>query len=647
LQQYRSLERAFKPLKLTVVDKHKSMVDEEKTVDWIAQTEIFQIVSSYKEKKVFSLTMLIDKHHSMEIYDDVIDTFTDALSHYGVFFKINFFYLDSSSEETIIYRDKTMQQKIAPKRVASNEKNLILILSHCITPSWYSNHMYSLIQEWSKKNFCSIVQMLPRNMWLLTSLAQGVELNWKSNKLYPLNQELTSTKEFFYFSKDEKLLKIPVIGFEANSFYAWGNVTVGDSRYGIAGFGFSQKDIEIKLVKNTQLEAKERVENFLAQSSMSAKKLAAYLASLPVSYEVARYVQSLKLKSTNLLHISEVFLGGLIERKEIDGNMSFDFYEGVREKLNYHIAPHEAYELFLKISKELSKNMGSSLNFSAYLHNPNSTHKVPWSKESLRFAQLGIDILKRKGGIDYERAVKLEKTLEEFKPTKAIIPKSKRFQMGSNKYSDEKPVHEVIFNYDFEIAKYPVTFEEYDFFCEDTEIEKPDDEGWGRGKRPVINVSWEDAKAYCKWISEKTGEEYRLPTEAEWEYSCRAGTTTEWSFGDDEKKLKEYAWYDKNSKNSTHEVGQKLPNPWGLHDMHGNVLEWCEDWYMDNYEETPIDGSANESGEQKYKVLRGGSWDFYAIGSRSSYRNWYGPDVRDVYVGFRLLRTLPSDLGDS
>ncbi len=226
------------------------------------------------------------------------------------------------------------------------------------------------------------------------------------------------------------------------------------------------------------------------------------------------------------------------------------------------------------------------------------------------------------------------------------------FKMGSDDGDDdEKPIHEVVINYDFEIAKYPVTFEEYDLFCEDTGKKKPDDRGWGRGKRPVINVSWHDAKAYCEWLNKKLGldEEtgyYRLPTEAEWEYSCRAGTTKKWSFGDDEEELTKYAWYDKNSNSKTHPVGEKLPNPWGLYDMHGNVWEWCEDDNVDNYHDTPRDGTAHVDEKADYKVLRGGSWFIGAYHTRSSDRDRNLSGDRYFYSGFRLLRTLPSDLGD-
>ena len=152
---------------------------------------------------------------------------------------------------------------------------------------------------------------------------------------------------------------------------------------------------------------------------------------------------------------------------------------------------------------------------------------------------------------------------------------------------------------------------------------------------PVVQVSWNDAVAYCEWLSRVEKRDYRLPTEAEWEYACRAGTDTIFCFGDNKSQLGEYAWFGLNSKDTTHPTGQKKPNPWRLYDMHGNVSEWCSDYwhedYLKNYATNPV-GPASGS----FRVVRGGSWQFASTSCPSAYRNWRHPSNRYSNVGFRV-----------
>jgi formylglycine-generating enzyme required for sulfatase activity len=157
---------------------------------------------------------------------------------------------------------------------------------------------------------------------------------------------------------------------------------------------------------------------------------------------------------------------------------------------------------------------------------------------------------------------------------------------------------------------------------------------------PVERVTWDDAVEFCKKLSAKEGVAYRLPTEAEWEYACRAGSTTRYCFGDDESQSGEYAWFANNSNRGTHPVGTKKPNAWGLYDMHGNVWEWCSDWYdLNYYLKSPKDdptGPATGSA----RVLRGGCWFSDAGSCRSSFRLWFPPsDPIDIAPGFRIARS--------
>ncbi len=247
--------------------------------------------------------------------------------------------------------------------------------------------------------------------------------------------------------------------------------------------------------------------------------------------------------------------------------------------------------------------------------------------------------------------VEFRDTLKDGSPgPKMVVIPGGRFLMGSppnelERKDSERP-HEVGIE-PFALGKYEVTFEEYDRFASATNRDKPEDGGWGRGRRPVISVTWFDAAAYAEWLSRQTGQSYRLPTEAEWEYACRAGATTPFYFGTTIST--EQANYDGNYtygggqkgvyRQKTVEVGQFSANAWGLYDMHGNVWEWTGSGYDEKYggAELRIVSDPNAGGP---RVLRGGSWDVEPLGLRSAARVGGGP--RDWYglVGFRLARTL-------
>ena len=213
------------------------------------------------------------------------------------------------------------------------------------------------------------------------------------------------------------------------------------------------------------------------------------------------------------------------------------------------------------------------------------------------------------------------------------------FQMGDlsgEGDNNEKPVHSVAVPA-FEMGKWDACVA--DGGCGG---HTPGDKGWGRGNRPVINVSWDDVQLFIAWLNDKTGGNYRLPTEAEWEYAARAGSTTKYSWGDTIVSNRANCdgcrsrWDGKQSA----PVGSFAPNGYGLHDMHGNVWEWVEDCYHGNYVGAPTDGSAWISGDCSQRVVRGGSWLNFPANLRSAYR--YGPtrSGRSNYLGFRLAQDM-------
>ncbi|MGO8749019.1 MAG: SUMF1/EgtB/PvdO family nonheme iron enzyme [Thermoguttaceae bacterium] len=231
-----------------------------------------------------------------------------------------------------------------------------------------------------------------------------------------------------------------------------------------------------------------------------------------------------------------------------------------------------------------------------------------------------------------------------------LIEKEKR-EHGNDKWylehlSGEGPAHRVWITKPFRLGMFHVTQEEYQRVMGSNPGEfsvtgKWKDKIAGQDTRrfPVENVSWNDAAEFCQRLGPKEGKEYRLPTEAEWEYACRAGTTTAWSFGDDESNLGSYGWFQSNSNGTTHPVGQKQPNSWGLFDMHGNMWEWCADWYgKDYYGASPVDDPAGPSSGSA-RVLRGVSWNDWPPISRSAIRNGDRSDLRIAIVGFRVAGT--------
>ena len=226
-------------------------------------------------------------------------------------------------------------------------------------------------------------------------------------------------------------------------------------------------------------------------------------------------------------------------------------------------------------------------------------------------------------------------------PKMVRIPPGK-FLMGSNDSSDEQPVHEVSIAYAFEIGQYEVTFDEYDAFAEDIQRKLPHQDR-GRGRRPMVDVSFDDAQAYVIWLSEKTGKKYRLPTEAEWEYAARAGTQTRYWWGDDigHNNANCYGCGSEWDGKQTALVGSFKANAFGLYDTAGNVWEWTQDCWHDSYQNAPQDGSVwleKDGGNCTRRVVRGGSWDDNPRNLRSALRDGFDADGADDDLGFRVSR---------
>ena len=332
----------------------------------------------------------------------------------------------------------------------------------------------------------------------------------------------------------------------------------------------------------------------------------------------------------------------------------------IEDDMTITVIPDNQYYVDVTVSKvkEINLNyykVNIDFTIKVYVSSENA-NKEPWKVyiESTLYVVLEKNIVKSlsidKIDVDFiERLDHLVSSSITKSNIETIIPNSKRFMMGiKDGRLPTEADFEVTINYDFQISLNLVTFEEYDVYCEEVNIAKPSDEGWGRKQRPIMNITWNDAVEYCKWLSKKVGKIYRLPTEAEWKFSSIADKKTNWFFGDDEKLMDSYAWIKRNSDKKTHPIGTKMSNPWGLYDMYGNVWEWTLD---DNgYENIRIkanDGSANICEISNEKVFLGGAWnsdpkdilDLYNIGHKQT--------VSYNDIGFRLVTNTKSEIFNS
>ena len=298
------------------------------------------------------------------------------------------------------------------------------------------------------------------------------------------------------------------------------------------------------------------------------------------------------------------------------------------------------------------------------------THNQAWTQ----VVEIIGDMIERLQSVPPPPVQPLQPTPTPLAPTPqipqpdTILVKGGKFQMGSNENNNEKPIH-VVSVADFYMGKYPVTYAQFKAFIDDTlHVTDADQQGTSRiwtgsqwedkkgvnwrcdakgnarpaseHNHPVIHVSWNDANAYGQWLTEKTGQTWRLPTEAEWEYAARGGeqgAKDRLTYAGS-NNLDEVGWYTENTKDTgTRPVGGKKPNQLGLYDMSGNVWEWCQDWYGDYPSGSQTNPTGPTSGS--YRVIRGGSWNDDPTYCRVAVRSYFSPDYRSNVVGFRLART--------
>jgi formylglycine-generating enzyme required for sulfatase activity len=615
--------------------------------------------------------------------------------------------------KTGIGKNAHHQQLTTPQELIDpSGRRLILVVSDCVTAMWRDGTMTTVLEMWSKHQPVAILQMLPDYLWLRTGLSAGASVRLKSLTPGVANQNLLIKELLLWKNFNiDKGIKIPVLTLEPEIAINWSRMVAGKSQSVVSGFVFNRESstepkAETKPTSTTpktltKAQAEDRVYRFRMTASPIARKLAGLLAAAPViTLPVVRLIQETMLADSRQVNVAEVFLGGLLKPlTEIDTDTNPDLvqYDFMNNEIRYSLldaAPvSDSIDVVNAVSGYIAKKLGKSLSeFKAILKAPGNDG----NSEVQAFAKVTNSILKKLGGDYASFAEKLElyqgllksdpfdvitvnrrgeETKRETKQNyyfqeslpgnitldMVAIPGGK-FLMGSpegepGRYDDkESPQHEVTVQ-PFFMGKYPVTQAQWKAVATNSkqvnrELE-PNPSKFKENKQennlPVERITWYDAVEFCERLSQLTGRKYRLPSEAEWEYACRAGTTTPFHFGETiTGKLANYSAttiYGEEPKGEYRErttpVGSFTANAFGLYDMHGNVWEWCDDHWHGDYNDAPTDGSAwiesNSVEESARRLLRGGSWDNDPRACRSAFRDNSGPDDRYNDNGFRLV----------
>jgi formylglycine-generating enzyme required for sulfatase activity len=691
-----ALERSLRPLMRKQPSFTEMILDEEATAISIAEAEqtdkrFWVPVLKPVPTRWLEVAFVIEETERYHLWQPILTEFQQLLERHGAFRNVSLWHMKAGANGQVqIYSKK--RQASFKELLDPSGKRLIWLASDCVSPIWHNGTLMKVLRDWARVQPVSLLQLLPEQLWSRTALGWGVEVKLQTEiPGLPNSQLLKHIPTYEPQLKSWKALTLPIVTLEALPLKNWAKVLAGVGGSKTTGLVFLPEEVTPQesssdRTKN-ELSAKARVSRFrAAASSPLSRELACMMAAAPVSLPVIRLIQQTLLPRSNSVHVTEVLMGGLLKstkpkmRNGVTEEIGYEFYEGVREELVKITSISKTVDVIQCISEFVDRELRlrqSVRNFDAILFNPD----VEIDADYLPFAQITAKTLQLLGGRFAELAQQIYQKIQypnpttenpetsgdelkpeflEFEPFDVVsiqilnlemesIPEGS-FMMGSPKteedgYEDERPQHKVKVPA-FMIGKYPITQAQWRVVATLPKVKinlKPDPSSFKGEDRPVEQISWLEAVEFCRRLSNHTRREYRLPSEAEWEYACRAGTTTAYSFGDKANELGEYAWYSENSESQTHPVGQKQPNAFGLYDMHGNVWEWCADDWHESYKGAPKDSQIWIKDIKYYedpetsKLLRGGSWYSDAWGCRSACRIGGHARLQNLNLGFRVV----------
>ncbi|MGD1806714.1 SAV_2336 N-terminal domain-related protein [Dapis sp. BLCC M126] len=736
------LGRALRPLMRKVHSLTREVLDDEATVNQIAERDIWLPVTKPEPERWLDLELVVEESSSAFIWRETVNELQQVFETQGAFRNVRVWSLLSSNGKLKLVRrhqsGKPRQRQHSHRElIHPNQRGVVIFVSDCTSKVWQNTTIHHWLKAWSEKSPTTVLQLFPEYLWDSTQLGAGRKLFGTAITPGVVNPRLVLENLPSWIPIDWKnALVLPVILPEPELLKSWCRVMSGTSNARVPIFLFDlvfvQKQYHAQPEQpesKKELSAEIRVRQFLATTSITAQQLAGMMAAAPVNLSVVNLIRKTLLPEATPVHVAEVYMGGLLAATDSQGKEQiYEFLPGVRQELNQAMGRNETTAVLDAISGYIAEKIDRPIRSFRALLALLPQYEEEDREKILPFAQVAVEVLANLGGeyakfarevarnitpvpvppivepgevksepqilintfdvafIDIEETVMFEfdvATLEKDENEWVIkkqrqqatgivedlgdgiklelveIPAGK-FLMGSpedelERSSDESPQHEVNISA-FLMGRYPITQGQWKAIVNNVpKIQRylNSNPSYFKGdNRPVERVYWYDAVEFCTRLSRYTGRNYRLPSEAEWEYACRAGTTTPFHFG--ETITTDLANYD---GNNTYRQGRKgkyrgkttpvgsfaVANVFGLYDMHGNVCEWCEDdWYSD-YENAPNDGSPwrdHQNTIETIKVIRGGWWGYDPGGCRSASRNLYFTDDADDlenFIGFRVL----------
>ena len=693
------LVRALRPLKRRVGSRRFQEVDIRATAERMAETKLPWPVTRPLPERWLDLILVEEVSPTMRIWRPVVRELARLLRGAGVFRRVVRRKTALGSMED---GGKGSSDRLGV--ATAPERTLVLVVSDGVSAPWWNGEAARTLERWGWSAMTALVQMFPEHLWDRTGLGRAEKVRVRFPFPGAVGRSVLPIRPFAGFDLDEleddevetgmanPPAVLPVFPLESAYVRDWATALSGTGAFPPVGFllepSSREGEIEMDDGERESLDLDAQIRRFLSISSPAARRLCGYLAAVPLVFPVMRLVQGVMLPDSRQHHLAEVMLSGLVYRKtprgedKPDDEILYDFLEGARERLVGLNRIPDALDVLSVVNEKLraflDEKTGRAFDFRALVGAPDG-RGVSIGTDELGFAKISATVLGRMGGRYREIAewvagmaedggdtpgVDGRGTEEEAEPKPgdileitifgtdqtrqtlrfAFIPPGE-FMMGSpedepGRWDDESPLHRVRITRGFYMQTTPVTQAQWEAVMG----KNPSGFKEAGPNAPVERVSWEDIQMFLQKVNPMTGSErFRLPTEAEWEYACRAGTETAFYNGPitepsgHDPNLDKVGWFDENSGSTTHPVGQKEPNAWGLYDMHGNVWEWCSDWFDEKYyaKSPPEDPQGPESGAGR--VNRGGAWLNDAGFCRAAYRGRYTPDYRSIYLGFRLL----------